>query len=97
MKRTLLALALAAAAAPLFASDAHKLIARVNGREITNADLDAQWARIPAQMQQQYMKTGGKPAFLDNYISKLLVVQEAQASGFATKAGLAEAIKLCDV
>ena len=41
MKRTLLALALAAFAVPLFAqSDADKLIARVNGKEITNRDLN---------------------------------------------------------
>ena len=90
MKRTVLALALAAVAAPLFASDAYKLIARVNGREITNADLDAQWSRVPAELQQQYLKSGGKAAFLDNYISKVLVVQDAFASGFAAKAGVPE-------
>ena len=88
MKRTLLALALAAIAAPLLASDAFKLVARVNGREITNADLDEQWNRVPAELQQQYLKAGGKPVFLDNYISKLLVVQDAVQSGFAAKAGI---------
>lgn len=88
MKRTLLALALAAAAVPLFAaSDDYKLIARVNGREITNADLNAQWNRVPAKLQEQYAKNGGKAAFLDNYISKTLVVQDAVASGFAKKVG----------
>ena len=87
MKRTLLALALAAIAAPLLASDAYKLVARVNGREITNADLDAQWQRVPEELQQQYMKTGGKAAFLDNYVSKTLIVQAALESGFAAKIG----------
>lgn len=88
MKRTLLALALAAVAVPLFASDSFKLIARVNGREITNADLDAQWERVPAKLQAEYLKNGGKAAFLDNYISKQLMVMDAVASGFAKQIGV---------
>lgn len=88
MKRTLLALALAAVAAPLFASDEHKLIARVNGLEITNGDLDEQWSRVPKELQAQYLKTGGKRAFLENYVAKKLLVQDALASGFAEKVGV---------
>jgi parvulin-like peptidyl-prolyl isomerase len=90
MKRTLLALALAAVAVPLFASDSFKLIARVNGREITNADLDAQWERVPAKLQAEYQKHGGKAAFLDNYISKKLMVMDAVASGYAKKIGVSD-------
>jgi hypothetical protein len=90
MKRTLLVFALAAIAAPLFASDSYKLVARVNGREITNADLDAQWDRVPEQLQAQYMKNGGKKVFLENYVSKKLIVMDAFASGFAKKAGLSD-------
>jgi parvulin-like peptidyl-prolyl isomerase len=88
MKRTLLALALAAAALPGFAqSDDDKLVARVNGQEFTNRDLDAQWKRIPVKVQEQYLANGGKRVFLDNYISKHLLVQEAIRSGFAAKVG----------
>ena len=89
MKRTLLALALAAAALPgLAQSDDDKLVARVNGKEFTKRDLDTQWKRVPAKMQEQYLASGGKRVFLDNYIiSKYLVVQEAVRSGFAAKAG----------
>lgn len=88
MKRTLFALVLAVAAAPLFAqSDADKLIARVNGQEITNRDLDQVWARVPPEVQAQYGKVGGKKVFLDNYIAKFLLVQEAVNSGFAAKIG----------
>ena len=90
MKRILLVLTLAAFAAPLFASDAYKLVARVNGKEITNADLDAQWDRVPAELQAQYIKSGGKKVFLDNYISKKLIVLDALASGFADKAGVTD-------
>lgn len=87
MKRALLALALTAAAAPLFASDAFKLVARVNGREITNADIDTLWDRVPPELQAQYMKNGGKVAFLQNYVAKKLIVQDAVESGFAAKIG----------
>lgn len=90
MKRTLLALALAAVAVPLFAADSYKLIARVNGREITNGDLDAQWSRVPAKLQAEYLKNGGRAAFLDNYIAKKLMVMDAVASGFAKKIGVAD-------
>ena len=86
MKRTLLALAFAAAALPLLAqTDDDKLVARVNGKEITNRDLDAQWSRIAPNVQEQYMQVGGKRVFLDNYVSKYLLVQEAVRSGFAAK------------
>ena len=68
-------------------SDDDKLVARVNGKEFTNRDLTAQWKRVPAKVQEQYLASGGKRAFLDNYISKYLLVQEAVRSGFAAKAG----------
>ncbi|HVG25846.1 MAG TPA: peptidylprolyl isomerase [Thermoanaerobaculia bacterium] len=89
MKRTLLALALAATAALSLAAqtDDDKLVARVNGKEITNRDLNAEWSRLTPQLQEQYMKSGGKRVFLENYLSKYVVVQEAVRSGFAAKAG----------
>lgn len=89
MKRTLLALALVAAA-PLFAqTDADKLVARINGEEITRGELDALWDRTPQNFRDQYQAVGGKKAFLENYvIGKHLVVQEALRQGFAEKVGL---------
>lgn len=85
MKRTLLVLALAAAL-PVFAqTDDDKLVARVNGRELTNRDLDLQWERIPEDTQAQYLNAGGKHVFLQNYVSKYLLVQEAVRSGFAAE------------
>jgi len=88
MKRTLLALALAALAAPLFAqTDGDKLVARINGREITNRDFDEIWTRLSDEMQAQYMKAGGKKLLLENFVGKQLVVQDAVRSGFAKKIG----------
>jgi peptidyl-prolyl cis-trans isomerase C len=88
MKRTLLALALAAATLPLVAqTDGDKLVARINGKELTNRDIDALWNRIPKKMQEDYVKSGGKLIFVQNYIAKHLIVQDAIRSGFAAKIG----------
>lgn len=90
MKRTLLALLLAAAAPLLAQTDDDRLVARVNGREITNRTLNDLWSRVTPELQEQYKKAGGKKVFLDNYISKHLLVQEAVNSGFAKKVNAPE-------
>jgi peptidyl-prolyl cis-trans isomerase C len=59
-----------------------KIVAVVNGETITRAKLDALYERLGAQMRAQYENTGGKAAFLDNYVRKRLVLQEAIKSGF---------------
>ena len=87
MKRTLLALALAAAA-PLFAqTDADKLVARINGEELTRGQLDVLWSRVPPKVRDQYEDVGGKAVFLENYVGKRLLIQDAIHSGFAKKIG----------
>jgi peptidyl-prolyl cis-trans isomerase D len=58
-------------------TDMQKVVAVVNGETITALKLDQMYARMGAQMRQQYEKAGGKPAFLDNYIKKRLLIQEA--------------------
>lgn len=90
MKRHLLsALALTVAlplvaqtAAPAAQAEAEKIVAVVNGEKITKEKLDQLWFRVGAKMRKQYEKTGGKQAFLDNYIRKRLVLQEALKAGF---------------
>jgi peptidyl-prolyl cis-trans isomerase C len=63
-------------------SDAQKIVAVVNGETITVQKLDQLYARMGAQMRQQYEKAGGKTAFVDNYIKKRLLIQEAIKVGF---------------
>lgn len=58
------------------------IVAVVNGETITREKFDQLWDRAGTQMRTQYEKTGGKGAFLDNYIKKRLVIQEALKSGF---------------
>ena len=68
--------------APAAPDPGSKIVAVVNGETITAAKLDQLWTRAGAQMRQQYEKTGGKVGFLDNYLRKRLLVQEAIKNGF---------------
>ena len=85
MKRLFPALLLLAAA-PVFAqqtpSETQKPVATVNGEVITAAQLDQMYDKLPPEMQDQYRRTGGKAALLDNYIRKRLLLQEAVKAGF---------------
>lgn len=85
MKR--LAAALILAALPLSAqekpaSEPEKVVATVNGEVITATKLDRMYDNLGAQTRAQYDKTGGKLAFLENYLRKRLMIQEALKSGF---------------
>jgi peptidyl-prolyl cis-trans isomerase C len=68
------------AAAP--AAPQPKPIAIINGDVITTDKLDFLYDRINQQMRAQYESKGGKAAFLDNYLRKRLIVQEAIKHGF---------------
>jgi parvulin-like peptidyl-prolyl isomerase len=65
--------------------DAQKIVAVINGETITKAKLDALYERLGAQLRAQYEQGGGKKAFLDNYIGKRLLLQEAIKTGFDKK------------
>jgi parvulin-like peptidyl-prolyl isomerase len=83
----------AAAAAPqAAAADPAKIVvATVNGQPISRERLDLLWNSIPEEIRAQYTtNAGGKRGFLDNYIRKRLVVQEAVQLGFAKGAVPAE-------
>jgi peptidyl-prolyl cis-trans isomerase C len=81
MNRTLLLVSFVAALA-FSAMAQEKPVAVINGETITAAKLDQLYDRIGAQMREQYEKAGGKAAFLENYLRKRLVIQEAIKSGF---------------
>lgn len=93
MKRMLL-LSLVACALPLAAQQAQQaqpaasvpandpVVAALNGETITASKLDSMYARLAPAMREQYNATGGKAGFLDNYLRKRLLVQEALKAGF---------------
>ena len=64
---------------------AEKIVAVINGETLTKAKLDTLYASMGVQMRTQYDKAGGKMAFLDNYIAKRLLIQEALKTGFDKK------------
>lgn len=89
MKRGFIIFAVAVVSAvPVFAQEtamppAKNVVAVVNGETITAEQLDMLWNRIGAKMRAQYEKTGdGKLRFLENYISKRLLLQLAGQAGF---------------
>lgn len=57
-------------------------VATVNGEIITADKLNSLWATLSPARREQYEKNGGKSAFLDNYLRKRLLVQEALKGGF---------------
>lgn len=75
----------APAAAQATETDPAKVIvAKVNGQTISRARLDMLWNGIPEEIRAQYTTSGGgKRGFLNNYIMKRLIVQEAVELGFA--------------
>ncbi len=73
---------LAQTSAPAVNADDQKIVAVINGEVITRAKLDELYSGIGAQMRAQYERSGGKMAFLDNYLAKRLLIQEAIKSGF---------------
>ncbi|HXG57458.1 MAG TPA: peptidylprolyl isomerase [Thermoanaerobaculia bacterium] len=59
-----------------------KVVATVNGEVITQERLDQLYNRMNPQMRAQYDQQGGKAAFLETYLRKRLIVQEALKAGF---------------
>jgi EpsD family peptidyl-prolyl cis-trans isomerase len=75
------------------ATDAQKAVAVVNGETITVEKLNRMYGNLNAQMRKQYDDNGGKGAFLENYIRKRLVIQEALKAGFDKRPDVAMAVE----
>ena len=75
------------------AAEDQKIVAVINGEVITRPKLDALYNNMTAQMRAQYERSGGKMAFLDNYVAKRLLLQEAMKSGFDKRPDVQGAIE----
>jgi EpsD family peptidyl-prolyl cis-trans isomerase len=75
------------------ATDAQKAVAVVNGETITVEKLNRMYVNLNAQMRKQYDDNGGKGAFLENYIRKRLIIQEALKSGFDKRPEVSAAVE----
>jgi len=65
--------------------DSKRPVAVVNGETITVEKLDRMYANLNTQMRTNYDQNGGKGAFLENYIRKRLMLQEAFKTGYDKK------------
>lgn len=59
-----------------------EVIAKVNGKEITQADLDEKLSKLPPQYQEFYKTEDGKKRFLSQYLDQLALVAEAKKKKF---------------
>ncbi len=53
------------------------IVATVNGEKITLAEFDAAWNALSPEVQANYERSGGRITYLETYIKRKLVVQEA--------------------
>ncbi len=57
------------------------VLALVNGRQITQNDFDIHWGELAEATRARYLKEGGKRLFLDELITRELLMQEARKLG----------------
>ncbi len=57
------------------------VVALVNGRAITQTEFDLRWNELSQATRSRYEKEGGKRRFLDELITKELLMQEARRRG----------------
>lgn len=57
------------------------VVAMVNGRAITQTEFDLRWNELSPATKSRYEKVGGKRQFLDELITKELLLQEARRRG----------------
>jgi peptidyl-prolyl cis-trans isomerase C len=57
------------------------VLALVNGRQITQTEFDIRWGELAEATKARYQKEGGKRLFLDELITRELLMQEARKLG----------------
>ncbi|MCX5729148.1 MAG: peptidylprolyl isomerase [Nitrospirae bacterium] len=57
------------------------VLALVNGRQITQTEFDTRWGELAEATRARYEKDGGKRRFLDELITRELLMQEARKLG----------------
>jgi hypothetical protein len=65
----------------------------VNGKPITQSQFEFRWSEMPASTQARYRHEGGKRKFLDDLISRELLLQEAWRLGLDQTPALRERLE----
>jgi peptidyl-prolyl cis-trans isomerase C len=80
-KRLACALVVLAAGACAPPPDESPVLVIINGKPITQSEFDYRWSELPPTMQARYKSEGGRRKFLDDIISRELLLQEARKLG----------------
>jgi peptidyl-prolyl cis-trans isomerase C len=80
------------ASAQTTAERAAKIVAVINGEKITVGDIERVYSKLSPQMHDEYERNGGIEQFLDTYINKRLIIQEAIKENFQARPDIASAL-----
>ncbi len=64
------------------------VVAMVNGRTITQIEFDQRWSELSESTRSRYDKEGGRRRFLDELITRELLMQEARRQGLDQNDGI---------
>ena len=73
--------------------DPSKALAVINGKEITSSEFDLRWSQIPEFARKMYAGAEGRKRFLDELITRELLLQEAKRRGIDRERTLLERIE----
>jgi peptidyl-prolyl cis-trans isomerase C len=62
-------------------ADESPVLVIVNGKPVTQNEFEYRWSELPASVQARYKSEGGRRKFLDDLISRELLLQEARKLG----------------
>jgi peptidyl-prolyl cis-trans isomerase C len=96
MKRTIIAAAAALALAVSAGGQTApgpKVVAVVNGETITLEEFNAAWNALTPEMRNNYERSGGKITYLETYIGRKLIIQEAIKNNLSNDPEVAAQLK----
>lgn len=74
-------------------SDESPILVIVNGKPITQSEFDFRWSELSASAQARYRAEGGKRKFLDDLITRELLLQEARKQGLDQSPSIRERLE----
>ncbi len=74
-------------------ADSSKALAIINGKEITTSEFDLRWSQVPEYARKTYAGTDGRKKFLEELITRELLLQEAKKRGLDRDRSLAERVE----
>ncbi len=89
----LLALLLATSACSDKPADPSKALAVINGKEITVGEFDLRWSQMPESARKSYDSSEGRKKFLEELITRELLLQEAKKRGLDRDRTLVERVE----